>query len=249
MPTLCRGVLSGLPASFLMATAVLAGEPGHPVPAPSEALAPVAKRLPADERAPDTAGHLLSTVTPTAAVTRPAPGQTLFILEYVSVRLANGMAGFVPGQSVRLVRIDVKTGRLLVTDGRCQVEVTLRQATGDPGVATFLRLHDEAAQRAFEAARDASLLAQAKARRQFEAAKRQMELSQDLYLAGLVKPEPISAQPLRFDPGWKPRDCLDVSYERHGDPYGASHEHLDVEHWKAPVSVDGLSHFVNGFNF
>lgn len=247
MPTLCCSVFSGLLAGLSMATVVLAGEPTHVVPVPNEGLAVPAKSSQAFSNVPDAPGDSLPAARSVAMAARPGPDQMLFILEYVTVRLPNGVAGFIPGQSVRLVGSDAKTGRLLVTDGRYRVEVAPRQVTGDPAMATFLRLRDEAEQRAFELARDASLIAQAKARRQFQAAKQQMELSQDFYLAGLVKPVVIGAEPLRFDPRWQPTNCMDVSYERHGDPYSAAHGH--ISNWKLPQSVDGLSHFVNGFGF
>lgn len=152
----------------------------------------------------------VATAPPTPTLRQPVPAGTCYLVAPVSVRISNGITGFAPGQAVRLVHTDAKTGRLLITDGQHPVEVTPAQLTTDANLAATLRQPEEANRRAVQAAREASALAQGR----YEAALRRIELNRDLELASHVSPHaPIRATTI-----------YDRSYHLRGDLYHAAHE-------------------------
>ena len=156
------------------------------------------------------------------------------------------MAGFAPGQAVQLVRSDARTGRLTVTDGQYQVEVTPPQITSNPAVAAALWQRDTTEQAAAQAAVRQDSVARATAQRRFEEAKRRIAFAQDLAEADAI-----------LSRGYVPKAGVGVdasmanSYELHGDPYSAAHTHIPASQWKLPVSQgnSSLSDFVDGFHF
>ena len=105
-----------------------------------------------------------------APVRHLAPEGTFFIVEYVSVHVAHGIVGFVPGQEVHFISADEAKGTLLVSDGKYQTEVNPMQVTNDLDVAAMARRQDETGQRQLEASQDAARTEDEKIRRGLDVA-------------------------------------------------------------------------------
>ena len=107
---------------------------------------------------------------PTPPARHLAPEGTFFMVEYVSIPVAHGIVGFIPGQEVRFVSANEAKGTLLVSDGKNQVEVSPMQITNDLDVAAMARRQDEMGQRQLQASQDAARAADEKFRRDLDIA-------------------------------------------------------------------------------
>ena len=207
----CGQLIAGLVAGLFVMHSLPAGEIARPAVTASKAA---------------TATNPILSATPVPTTDAPrqsASAGTLFIVVPASVRTPSGIIGFEPGQVVRLIRTDAKTGRLLITDGHYQVEVTPGQVTTNASVAAALRQQEEANQRAVQAAQEASLLAQ----KQHEAALERIELNRDVEMAAhYVRPPPLKRATL-----------YDQPYNRRGNPYHA--EHNIIPPVQGPHSIPG----------
>lgn len=81
--------------------------------------------------------------TPTPVIHHFAPAGTFYVTDYISVRTAKGVAGFEPGQEVKLVRTDTSKGTSVVTDGKVQGEVPTIRLTNDLDIAAEFRQRDQ----------------------------------------------------------------------------------------------------------
>lgn len=185
-------------------------------------------------RATQSAAIVAATPAPPATpAPRPiVPAGTLYLLAETSVRTPSGIVGFEPGQAVRLVRTDAKTGRLLVTDGRYQVEVPSAQVTKDASVAAPLRQREEAVRQAAQAAQHASELAQQRR----EEALRRFTLNKDLEEAGAYRPPPPRLPTSADNTPWDSH-LFNNPYDLRGDPYTPAH--ASVPRVQGPHSVPG----------
>ncbi len=222
MRAFCGRLLSGSVAGLFAINGLLAGEIAAPAATPGNVAVATAPVPPA------AAAPTMSTPQP------PVPAGTLYLVAPASVRTPSGIIGFAPGQGVRLVRTDSKTGRLLVTDGQYQVEVTPAQLTADARIAATLRQREEVNRRAAQAAQEASLLAQ----KRHEAALKRIELNRDVEMASHIVPQAPPKQTMLYD---RP-------YGLRGDPYHA--EHTIIPPVQGPHSVPGsLATKSNGLGF
>lgn len=207
-------------ASLLCGLAVFvsdlwAGEPAAPVASPAASPLPaptVAPRL--SEPATTTPAH--PPVTLVSALTNP-----LFMAEYVSTHTEHGIAGFTPGRSVRLVRVDDDTGRFTISDGKFQIEVAPTQLTDDPKLAAALQRQTDSEDQTTKQMREAAQLAQHQAEQKILAARQKAQA------AGYKLP------PLHFgytalgagmnEPSAPWEHLLGIKYQLRGDPYTPEH--------------------------
>ena len=172
----------------------------------------------------------------------PLPAGTLFLCEYVSTQWEHGVAGFGPGQPVRLVNLDAKTGQMLVTDGRFQVEVPSAKLTSDANWAERIQRQDAAEQQSLKIVHESARVANETARRRYEAALRSIELAHDLELQSTIKNDgEVGANRLGLDPNAPAKSLYDRPYGLRGDPYSVSH--TDVPRWTGPHSQPGSLKF------
>lgn len=113
--------------------------PAAPAPVP---VSPPAETLPSSLTPP----QALAVSTP--APLRPAYEGDFWLVSYVSVQTPHGVAGFPPGQLVRVVGANEQTGKLRVSDGTYEVEVFDTQLTDDPELAQRIGNQDQAIQTA-----------------------------------------------------------------------------------------------------
>lgn len=234
------------PISLLVS---VAASPANPPATTALAYSP-APRVPSESPRESPPHPLLSpSSTPLPALSPPPPAGTLFLCEYASIRWEHGVVGFSPGQPVRLVNTNVKTGKMLVTDGRFQIEVPPTKLTTNANLAGLIQRQDEAEQLALKATCEATQLADEMVHRRHEAALQRIEFDRDLELAGLVKDDGgVGTERLGLDPNAPVRSLYDRPYGLRGDPYRASH--TDVPRWTGPHSQPGSLEFgSNGLGF
>lgn len=151
---------------------------------------------------------------PVQAVATPRPRRlttegTFYLLDYVSTTTAHGVIGFEPGALVRFVKADEAREKLMVTDGKCEVEVSPEQLTNDCEIADLVRRRDQDSQHQVAVAQEAAF-------KEYQKAERQIEIDRSRNVASIKQAAPVGSRRTALDEDSVPASALDRAAIRDG---------------------------------